>query len=75
MSNQDALSENLESDPFTNLALQRLTCWLYFRFGSFPAPLSNELLTSRNYVSELGNKNGGMKKGNRSDGRTADNSE
>ena len=46
MSNQDALSENLESDPFLNFALQRFTCELYYRFGSFLAPLSVGLITS-----------------------------
>ena len=29
ISNQDALSEDLESDPFLNSALQRFTCQLY----------------------------------------------
>ena len=29
MSNQDALSEDLENDPFLNSALQRATCELY----------------------------------------------
>ena len=58
ISNQDALSEDLESDPFLNFALQRFTCELYYRFGSFLAPLSVGLLTSRHYLSE-GNKNGG----------------
>ena len=29
ISNQDALSEDLESDPFLNSALQRFTCELY----------------------------------------------
>ena len=33
MSNQDALSEDLESDPFLNSTLQRFTCELYYRFG------------------------------------------
>ena len=33
--NQDALSEDLENDPFLNSALQRFTCELYYRFGSF----------------------------------------
>ena len=28
--NQDALSEDLESDPFLNSALQRFTCELYY---------------------------------------------
>ena len=34
ISNQDALSEDLENDPFLNSALQRATCELYYRFGS-----------------------------------------
>ena len=38
ISNQDALSEDLENDPFLNSALQRFTCELYHRFGSFLAP-------------------------------------
>ena len=35
ISNQDALSEDLENDPFLNSALQRATCELYNKFGSF----------------------------------------
>ena len=58
ISNQDALSENLEPDPFLNSALQRFTCELYYRFGSFLAPLSVGLITSMHYLSEH-NKNGG----------------
>ena len=58
ISNQDALSEELESDPFLNSALQRFTCELYYRFGSFLAPLSVGLIMSRHYLSER-NKNGG----------------
>ena len=57
ISNQDALSEDLESDPFLNSALQRFTCKLYYRFGSFLAPSSVGLITSRHYLSEC-NKNG-----------------
>ena len=57
ISNQDALSEDLESDPFLYSALQRFTCELYHRFGSFLAPLSVGLITSRHYLSER-NKNG-----------------
>ena len=57
ISNQDALSEDLESDPFLNSALQRATCELYYRFGSFLAPLSIGIITSRHYLSEH-NKNG-----------------
>ena len=57
ISNQDALSEDLEKDPFLNSALQRATCELYYRFGSFLAPLSVGIITSRHYLSEH-NKNG-----------------
>ena len=39
MSNQDVLSEHLESDPFQNSVLQRFACELYHRFGSFLTPL------------------------------------
>ena len=52
ISNQDALSEDLENDPFLNSALQRFTRELHYRFGSFLAPLSVELITSRHYLSE-----------------------
>ena len=58
ISNQDALSEDLENDPFLNFALQRFTCELYYRFGSFLAPLSVGIIRSRHYLSEC-NKNGG----------------
>ena len=60
ISNQDALSEDLENDPFLNSALQRCTCKLYYRFGSFSAPLSVGRITSRHYLSErnkMENKN------------------
>ena len=57
ISNQEALSKDLENDPFLNSALQRFTCELYYRFGSFLAPLSVALITSRHYLSER-NKNG-----------------
>ena len=46
ISNQDALSEDLESDPFLNSALQTFTCELYYRFGSFLAALSVGIITS-----------------------------
>ena len=55
--NQEALSEDLENDPFLNSALQRFTCELYYRFGSFLAPLSVGIITSRHYLFER-NKNG-----------------
>ena len=57
ITNQDALSEDLENDPFLNSALQRFNCKLYYRFGSFLAPLSVGIITSRHYLSER-NKNG-----------------
>ena len=57
ISDQDALSEDLENDPFLNSALQRFTCELHYRFDSFLAPLSIGLITSRHYLSEH-NKNG-----------------
>ena len=59
ISNQDALSKDLESDwPFLTSALQRFPCKLYYRFSLFLAPLSIGLITSRHYLSEH-NKNGG----------------
>ena len=57
ITSQDALSEDLENYPFLNSALQRFTCELYSRFGSFLAPLSIGIITSRHYLSEC-NKNG-----------------
>ena len=57
ITNQEALSEDLENDPFLNSAFQRFTCELYHRFSSFLAPLSVEIITSRHYLSER-NKNG-----------------
>ena len=57
ITNQDALSEDLENDLFLNSALQRFTCELYYRFGLFLAPLSIGIITSRYYLSEC-NKNG-----------------
>ena len=57
INDQDALNEDLENDPFLNSTLQRSTCELYYRFGSFLAPLSIGIITSRHYLSEC-NKNG-----------------
>ena len=57
ITNQEALSEDLENDPFLNSALQRFTCELYYRLGLFLAPLSVEIIMSRHYLSER-NKNG-----------------
>ena len=68
ISNQDALSEDLESDPFLNCALQRATCKLHYRFSSFLAPLSIGIIMSRHYLSEH-NKNGEQTSGD-NDGST-----
>ena len=57
ISDQDALSEDLENDLFLISTLQRFTCELYYRFDSFLAPLSIGIITSRHYLSEC-NKNG-----------------
>ena len=57
ITNQEALSEDLENDPFLNSALQRFTCELYYRLGLFLAPLSVGIIMSRHYLSER-NKNG-----------------
>ena len=74
ISNQEALSEDLENDPFLNSALQRFTCELYYRFGSFLAPLSVGIITSRHYLSEH-NKNGELGTGDNKNGElgTGDN--
>ena len=56
--NQEALSEDLENDPFLNSAFQRFTCELYYRFGLFLAPLSVGIITSRHYLLSEHNKNG-----------------
>ena len=73
ITNQEALSKDLENDPFLNSALQRFACELYYRFGSFLAPLSVGIITSRHYLFECNkhgertsgtgdNKNGGDEK-------------
>ena len=67
--NQEAVSEDLENDPFLNSALQRFTCELYYRFGSFLAPLSVGIITSRHYLSER-NKNGERTSGTSGTGDT-----
>ena len=56
ISNQDALSEDLENDPFLNSTLQRFTSKLYYRFGLFLAPLSVGIITSRHYLLSEHNK-------------------
>ena len=58
ITNQDALSEDLENDPFLNSVLQRFTCELYYRFSSFLAPLNVGKITSRHYLLSECKKNG-----------------
>ena len=48
--NQQELSTDLESDPFLNTVLQRLTCDLYYRFGALLAPVSVGILTGKHYA-------------------------
>ena len=67
ITNQDVLSEDLENDPFLNSALQRFTCESYYRSGSFLAPLSVRIITSRHYLSEH-NKNGERATGDNKNG-------
>ena len=71
ISNQEALSEDLENDPFLNSALQRFTCELYYRFGSFLAPLSVGIITNRHYLYER-NKNGERTSGTSATGDRGD---
>ena len=52
ITNQEALSKDLENDLFLNSALQRFICELYYRFGSFLAPLSIGIITSSHYLFE-----------------------
>ena len=52
ISDKNALSEDLENDPFLNAALQRFTCEMYYKFGSLLAPLSVGLITSKHYLCE-----------------------
>ena len=62
INNQDALSDDLENDPFLDSALQRFTWGLYYRFGGFLAPVSVGLITGRHYITEkniIDNKNEG----------------
>ena len=71
ISNQDALSEDLENDPFLNSALERATCELFYRFGSFLAPLSVGIIMSRHYLSKR-NKNGERTSGDNEGPTTAE---
>ena len=65
--NQQELSTNLESDPFLNTALQRLTCNLYYRFGALLAPVSVGIITGKHYA-----KNSITKLNDRSNNGTCD---
>ena len=65
--NQQELSTDLESDPFLNTALQRLTCDLYYRFGSMLAPVSVGIITGKHYA-----KNSITKLNDRSNNGTCD---
>ena len=73
ITNQEALSEDLENDPFLNSALQRFTCELYYRFGLFLAPLSVGIITSRHYLLSASNKNGERMSGTSGTSATGDN--
>ena len=73
ITNQDALSEDLENDPFLNSALQRFTCELYYRFSSFLAPLSVGIITSRHYLLSECKKNGEQTSGTSGTSQTGDN--
>ena len=73
ITNPDASSEDVENDPFPNSALQRFTCELYHRFGSFLAPLSVGIITSRHYLLSERNKNGQRMSGTSGTSGTGDN--
>ena len=63
--NQDALSEDLESDPFLSSAMQRFTCDLYYRFGALLAPVSVGIITGKHYAKNSITKlNGRSNSGN-----------
>ena len=65
--NQQALSTDLESDPFLNTALQRFTCDLYYRFGALLALVSIGIITGKHYA-----KNSITKLNDRSNNGTCD---
>ena len=67
ISDQNAPSEDQESDLFLNSALQRATCELYYRFSSFLAPLIIGIITSRHLHER--NKNGEQTSGTSAMGR------
>ena len=65
--NQQELSTNLECDPFLNIAMQRFTCDLYYRFGTLLAPVSIGIITGKHYA-----KNSITKLNDRSNSGTCD---
>ena len=50
--NQQELSTDLECDPFLNIAMQRFTCDLYYRFGALLAPVSVGIITGKHYTKQ-----------------------
>ena len=48
--NQQDLSDDLECDPFLNIAMQRFTCDLYYRFGALLATISVDIITGKHYA-------------------------
>ena len=76
MSNQDVLSNDLESDPFLNSTLQRFMCKLCYIFGSFLTALSIRLIMKRHYLLEqniAGTKNDGTNGDEEGDKQTTGN--
>ena len=59
MNNQDALRDDLESDPVLNSTLQRFKCELCYRFSSLLAPLSIGIITSKQ-MKKTSNKYEGL---------------
>ena len=64
--NQQELSADLESDPFFNIAMQRFTCDLYYRFVML-ASISVGIITGKHYA-----KNSITKLNDRSNSETCD---
>ena len=54
--NQQDLSTDLECDPFLNIAMQRFTCDLYYRFGASLAPVSVGIITDKHYAKNSNTK-------------------
>ena len=65
--NQQELSTDIECDPFLNIAMQRFTCDLYYRFVTLLAPVSVGIITGKHYA-----KNSITKLNDRSDNETCD---